>query len=95
MQKIDLLQKSIFAPLAPQFWGEPEFKVPQNWGASAVLGSPQVEHLAWMRGGIPGFMQEVYLKVPQNWGASAVLGSPQVEHLAWMRGGIPGFMQEV
>ncbi len=49
--------------------------VPQFWGANAVLGSPQVEeaarswgfpkwsdcrHLAWMRGGIPGFMQEVY-----------------------------------
>ncbi len=30
-------------------------RVPQNWGASAVLGSPQVEQLAWMRGGIPGF----------------------------------------
>jgi len=29
---LDLLQKSIFAPLAPQFWGEPEFKVPQFWG---------------------------------------------------------------
>ncbi len=34
-------------------------RVPQFWGASAVLGSPQVEQLAWMRGGIPGFMQEV------------------------------------
>jgi hypothetical protein len=32
----------------PPILGEPEFKVPQNWGASAVLGSPQVEHLAWI-----------------------------------------------
>jgi hypothetical protein len=46
--------------MPPQFWGDNTFKVPQNWGASAVLGSPQVEQLAWMRGGIPGFMQEVY-----------------------------------
>ncbi len=42
------LAKVNFRPLAPQFWGEPKFKVPQDWGASAVLGSPQVEHLAWI-----------------------------------------------
>ncbi|MBD1935857.1 hypothetical protein [Microcoleus sp. FACHB-68] len=37
-----------FDALAPQFWGEPAFQVPQSWGASAVLGSPQVEQLAWI-----------------------------------------------
>jgi hypothetical protein len=41
---IDLWKKSIFAPLTPQVWGEPEFKVPQCKGDL---------------GGIPGFMQEV------------------------------------
>ncbi len=41
---LDLLQKSIFAPLAPQFWGEPEFSHP-----------PILRDL----GGIPGFMQDV------------------------------------
>ena len=29
---VDLLQKSTFAPPAPQFWGENTFKVPQDWG---------------------------------------------------------------
>jgi hypothetical protein len=39
---VDLLHKSIFAP---QFWEEPEFKVPQCKGDL---------------GGIPEFMHEVY-----------------------------------
>jgi hypothetical protein len=65
MQILDLLQKSIFAPLAPQFWGEPEFKVPQDWGASggyagvSPSGAPGVD-----LGGFSGFMQEVYCVLP-------------------------------
>jgi hypothetical protein len=27
-----LLNKRMIRPLAPQSWGEPEFKVPQHWG---------------------------------------------------------------
>jgi hypothetical protein len=35
-------------PMPPPILGGEYIKVPQNWGASAVLGSPQVEHLAWI-----------------------------------------------
>ncbi len=35
---LDLLQKSIFAPLAPQFWGEPEFSRPPILGSQCGLG---------------------------------------------------------
>ncbi len=48
---LDLLQKSIFAPLTPQFWGEPELQSPP------ILGD---------LGGIPGFMQEVYWLLSQT-----------------------------
>ena len=46
-ETLDLLQKSIFAPLTPQLWGEPETQSP-----------PELGDL----GGIPGFMHEVYSK---------------------------------
>jgi hypothetical protein len=32
LARIRSLAKVNFAPLAPPFWGEHEFKVPQNWG---------------------------------------------------------------
>ncbi len=47
---LGLTQLNKSSPPSPPTLGEPEFKVPQNWGASAVLGSPQVEHLAWIKG---------------------------------------------
>ena len=42
------LAKVELRPPSPPILGGEYIKVPQNWGASAVLGSPQVEHLAWI-----------------------------------------------
>ncbi|NEU76932.1 hypothetical protein PI95_031655, partial [Hassallia byssoidea VB512170] len=54
----------------------------------AVLGFPQVEHLAWQGSqcGL-GVSPSGASGVAGGRGASAVLGFPQVEHLAWQGAG--------
>jgi hypothetical protein len=57
---LDLLQKSIFAPLAPQLWGEPESQSPPELGSQCGLGVSPSRAPGVDLGGISGFMQEVY-----------------------------------
>jgi hypothetical protein len=59
-------EKSIFAPLAPQLWGENTFTRPPELGSQCGLGVSPSRATGVDLGGIPGFMQEVYCYVDEE-----------------------------
>ncbi len=79
-QLLDLLQKSIFAPLTPQLWGEQESQSPPELGSQCGLGASPSRASGMDLGGISGFLQEVYWLCPNCLGDCYVAALSGIVH---------------